>query len=306
MRLHALLNWWDEPPGDLAAVIIGARKAGIDHFTAFDGAYALFEGATAASGPDQANTIRQVTAELGMGCTIHTPQHVWLDNEVEKRTAMFRTAWAVSDPGDWWIILDADTVITQTPHDLKQRLADTDLEVATVTVEQPRNLDTSLPQARKFNYPRAGRHPQRLMYKAQPLRCQNNHYTYVTADDRVLWASDSGTQEPCIDISDLVVQHRDGQRALDRHQAKHAYYKRRDQLGVERSICTWKNCDDQATQTVAINFRISDTGKGAVADLAEACPKHAKRIDYENRWWLKQHGVDPDACRSELRDGAAA
>jgi hypothetical protein len=180
----------------------------------------------------------------------------------------------------------------------------TDLHVAEATLTELRDLND--PQAGHFNWARAGSYPFRMLFRAQRIHCQTNHYTYVTEDGLTLWESDSGKQEPALPVDGLHCEHRANQRALDRIQDKNTYYTRRDKLGIERGACIWPDCNDQATETVAHNFRRSTNAAGYVADLAEACAKHAKRIDHENRWTLRQWGIDLDTADVQLRDGAAA
>jgi hypothetical protein len=304
MRIHALLNWWDEPTSALAATITSLKLAAVDSVIAIDGVYALYPDQRVTSPPDQAAVIHETARHLGMACTIHTPNTQWHGNEVQKRTALFDMAYAMSEPGDWWFVIDADTVVTSAPPDLKHQLETTDLHVAEATLTELRDLND--PQAGHFNWARAGSYPFRMLFRAQRIHCQTNHYTYVTEDGLTLWESDSGKQEPALPVDGLHCEHRANQRALDRIQDKNTYYTRRDKLGIERGSCIWQGCDDQATQTVAHNFRRSTNAAGYVADLAEACAKHAKRIDHENRWTLRQWGIDLDTADVQLRDGAAA
>ena len=294
MRLHALLNWYDESCSALAACIAGLHTAGVDHVTAVDGAYLLYPDGKPSSQPDQAATIHLACQALGMGCTIHTPNTRWAGNEVEKRTRMFALALAASDPGDWWISMDADMVVTQAPHDLKHQLERADVDAARVTLTQYRDLDQTHAQAQQFNWPRTTQAPIRLLFRAQAMHCQTNHYTYVTPDGRVLWNSDSGDQEPCIDIPDLHVEHRDHQRTIDRQEAKKQLYDLRDQLGAERGPCAWDDCDQIGMHDAARNLRLTTAEPGYQGDLVHVCEKHANRIEHENRYRLAEWGIDID------------
>ena len=307
MRLHALLAYYDEPCSALAACVSSLTHAGVDHIIASDGAYALYPEAKPSSPPDQAHTIHTTAQTLGIASTIHTPSTVWIGNEVEKRTHLFQLAHAVSAPGDWWFVIDADEIILTAPTDLKAQLERTEHHVAQATLTELRDLNDTA--AQQFNWPRHGQFPFRMLFKAQPIHCRTNHYTYVTDDDRVLWASDSALQEPALDLPDLIVEHRANQRHQDRRDDKNTYYKRRDHLGVERGECAWDGCDQPGVKNVARDFRLSTKDRrGYVADLVEACEKHAKRIDYENRWQLQQLGVpNPDEAlyQAQLMPGAA-
>jgi hypothetical protein len=289
-----LLNWYDEPCSTLAACVAGLHTAGVDHITAVDGAYELYPDGKPSSPPDQAATIHMAGQALGIATTIHTPNTRWPGNEVEKRTRMFALALAASDPGDWWISMDADMVVTQAPHNLKAQLEDTDVDAARVTLTELRDLDATHAQAQQFQWPRQSQHPIRLLFRAQAMHCRVNHHTYVTPDGRVLWNSDSGDQEPCVDILDLHVEHRENQRTLDRQEAKRVLYHRRDTLGAERGPCTWEDCTRPATRTVARNLRLTTVDPGYSGDLVPVCEKHANRIEHENRYRLEEWGIDID------------
>jgi hypothetical protein len=233
MRLHGLLCWFDEPCSALTATLIGLRTAQVDHVTAVDGAYLLFPNGQAASSADQAATIQAACRELGMGCTIHTPQARWAGNEVQKRTHMFRLALAASTPGDWWLSMDADMVVTQAPANLKQQLQDTEHDAAYCTLTEPRNPDHAPDQARAFQW-HDGSYLIRLLFRAQPLRCDTKHCLYKTDDDRVLWEpQNTALEEPAITIPELVVEHRDQQRAALRIALKNQYHQRRDRFKAE-------------------------------------------------------------------------
>lgn len=304
MRLHALLSWFDEPCSALAATIASLKHAGVDSVIATDGAYALYPSNHAISPPDQSQTIHAVSRELGIASTIHTPIAKWDGGEVQKRTALFDLAWALSEPGDWWFVIDADEVVTSAPLDLKHRLENTDLHVGQCTLTQLRNLDD--PAAQRFNWTRAGSFPFRMLFKAQPIRCHTNHYTYVTHDGRILWASDSASQDRALVVEDLHVEHRDNQRAQDRIEDKDTYYKRRDQLGIERGECHWPNCNEQAHHWTGHGFKRSTNDLGYEADLIEVCDAHLKRAQENNNRKFKQWGIDPATVHAELRDGVAA
>src|SRR4051794_1394880 len=105
MRIHALLNWFDEPPAALAACVASLKLGAVDSVIAIDGAYALFPDAKPNSPPDQAAVIHETARTLGITCTIHTPNQTWAGNEVQKRTSLFDLAHAISDNGDWWWVI---------------------------------------------------------------------------------------------------------------------------------------------------------------------------------------------------------
>lgn len=240
MRIFGLISWYEESPLWLAATTASASKL-CDHIVAVDGAYALFPDGRPRSGPEQGLAIQEVCAANGMGCSVHVPQERWLDNEVGKRAFMFRAAELLAEPGDWYIILDADEVVYEVPSDLRKRLEETELDVAEVTFREWEDFDhepAKAKTARQFDYPRENRYPIRTVFRAiEGLTVQGNHYTYV-ADGRILWGNETqAEQEPCLDLRDLVVDHRTHLREVNRRNRAKEFYKRRDASGIEFHPC---------------------------------------------------------------------
>ena len=129
MKVYALLNWYEEPPEWLAAVVASLSKL-CDGIVAVDGAYYLFPNALRhpVSGAVQATTIMETALSLGMSCTIHVPQGPWLGNEVEKLNAILRIAPGIPME-DWYFRMDADELLTTVPDDAREQLEKTDKHV---------------------------------------------------------------------------------------------------------------------------------------------------------------------------------
>lgn len=296
MRLHALLSFYDEPPELLMASIASLQVAGVDHVVALDGAYALYPDAQPASHPNQHAAIVLTCRELGMACTLHAPSEPWAGNEPEKRTALFALGWALADPGDWFMVHDADMAITKAPDDLKHRLKQTDRDVAKVEV-----LDTV---AKRLNVPNL---PPIFefcgLFRAQPILVGPHHAQYRTADGQHLWVGNGeDSPVPNLDLTSKVrVEHRPDRRPPERQQGKLAYYGNRDQERVERGDCS--RCGDPAARLVATRWKM--THIGPVAEWAEACEACAERLEKVSRRQLRQMGVDPDAITVENRNGQA-
>lgn len=225
MKVIGLLSWYEEPASWLAECVAGLAKV-CDHLVAVDGPYALFPGSTRkpASGSEQADTIARAAAGAGIGCTVHVPREPWWGNEVEKRSYMFRLAMTMAEPGiDWLVRVDADEVVTQVPPDTRKLLAETDLNVAEVTMwERGDGQDSQF--------------PLRVAFRALPgIRVQQAHYV-VTAPAvdgtlRVLVGNDTVHRaEPALPLWDVRLEHRTGQRPAMRRALKDQYYAQLPQI----------------------------------------------------------------------------
>lgn len=180
---------------------------------------------------------------------MHAPG-VWRGGEVEKRDWMFQAAATICEPGDWCWVLDADEVVTHLPADWPAPLADTDALVAAPTLYQPQHNTTGVAEvvsvdptstsqpATLFRWPSVGR-----------LTIQGNHATYRTHSvdprDPVAFGGLTLRGKPNDDypavfetlmLPGVRVEHRRTSRALYRRDNQHAYYQRRDTLGLEESL----------------------------------------------------------------------
>lgn len=223
MSVIALLSWYEEQPGWLAECVASVAKL-CDHIIAVDGPYALFPGALRrpASGTDQAETILRTAAGAGIGCTIHAPRRPWWGNEVEKRDHMFRLGGTFAEPGDWFLRIDADEVLSDVPADTAERLGASDANVAEVLI-----WDRD-----------GGQHPFRCLFRALPgLRIEQAHYVVTAMVDgqrRVLCGNSSVHDvEPAEQLLDVRLEHRTQQRSPRRWALKHEYWAARADLDTE-------------------------------------------------------------------------
>lgn len=297
MRLIGLLCFYDEPIENLIACIASLHQAGVEELVAVDGAYALYEGGKPASASGQHAAIHLACRELGMGCVLHVPGKVWANNEVEKRTFLFSLGLAVSVPGDWFFVMDADQVVIRVPDDFKQRLQETDLEVAEVEF-----LDVVAQRANQLNWP--PRFAVRCLFRAQKITVGPSHCIYDTADGRHLWGQTVGKDpEPVLAFpgEDVLVEHRPDRRPTERQLSKLDYYQRRDAAKVERGQC--EDCLLPSDQLTCVNWRM--TKLGLTGDWKEVCDECAPKNEQKARARLRYLGIDPDTVVPENRNGAA-
>lgn len=228
LRIVGLLSWYEESPSWLAETVASLSRI-CDHLIASDGPYALFPGALKkpASGPEQAETILRVAAGAGMGCTIHAPGEPWWGGEVEKRDTMFCIGAALTTPDDWYLVVDADEVLSRVPSDLRQRLADTPHDVAELTLWE---RETQAWVSELIDTSSDYRSPLRRLFRALPnLHVEQAHYV-VTATfgglKRVLCGNPTVHDvEPAEQLWDLMLEHRRGQRTVGRLRLKDQYGK---------------------------------------------------------------------------------
>ena len=302
-RIIGLLSFYDEPVADLTACVQSLHAAGVDHVVACDGAFALYPDGKPASHPNQHAALVLACRQLGVGLTLHVPSEVWAGNEVQKRSFTFSLGWAVARDGDWFWVMDADQVVTRVPPDFKERLAATEYDAAAVEF-----LDVVALRANQRDWPAC--FDVRDLFRAQEIRVETNHCTYIAGDGRLLWGGNGDIKtehagaklEPCLDLTDVVrVEHRPDRRPSDRQLGKLQYYARRDEEKVERGHCA--RCGVPAVRLVATRWRM--TKLGPVAEWTEACEPCAERLDAAGRRQLRQLGADPDRITIENRNGSA-
>ena len=280
-RVIGLLSWYDENPQWLRDVITSFSRCGVSHFICLDGAYFLLEGGKAASPRKQHKAIVDTCANLGVGCTIHTPESVFYGNEVEKRNLMWRLADQITGPEDWRCIIDADEVVEQ-PVDLRAELANVTEDVAEVMLIDRYEQDDPVVKANP-GMPLELPTPLRKLFRGWGIHCDRNHYTYRDPDGRTLWGYDNGRMAPAYTATHMMkVWHRSRDRTLTRHRQQYDYYARRDKLaveGLEGTSC--KYCDSQATEVMGGNMTTTPQGY-AVSDRIPVCAKHEQRVRWEN------------------------
>lgn len=291
-----LVSWFDEPVENIARCLLGLQLAGAGHVVALDGRYSLYPGVQISSDSMQHAGFVQGCKQLGMGCTMSVPREPWAGNEAEKRTALFAHGLAVADPGDWFLVVDADEFITEAPADLPDRLAMTDREVVEIQA-----LDVVAARFNRRDWP--SRFPVRKLFRAQPITVGPAHSTYRAGDGRLLWgqAREGEREADTLELLDVLVEHHPHRRPNERQAAKLAYYSARDANRIERGGCHW--CAEPATDLVALNWRMH-AGLGCpVAEWREACRNHLPVADRIARVQLEAMGIDPATVRAENRMG---
>lgn len=220
MRVHALLSWYQEPHAQLAECVASIAKFA-DHIIAVDGPYAAFPGAlrNPASGAEQAETILRTAAGAGIGCTIHAPRKPFFGGEVEKRDLMFKLGMTFAEPGDWFLRIDADEILSDVPADAKHRLAESERNVAEVTIwerateEVGRIVDTPDYES-----------PFRCLFRAIPgIRIEQAHFIVTAPVDGKREFLTGPKQLPAEPLWDIRLEHRTQLRSLARKRLKNEY-----------------------------------------------------------------------------------
>lgn len=291
MRLIALISWYDEPLPALAACLTSLRRAaGVDHVVALDGRYALFPGDAYLSPTEQSVAIDFGCRDLGMDLTLLAPDSGPWPGEPEKRTALFAAGLEVAEPGDWFLVMDADQVVTRWPEGVREELDSSPHETGDVTFH-----DETLAQTGGMaDFPTD--FPMRILFRAQEVRVEEHHARYLSADGRILWSGrQSEVHVPGADLTAAVtIDHRPMVRPTERQLAKSVYYTTRDELGVERGRCD--ECQErEATQKVRGRWRLSKDFRGRIiGEILELCDACAADRAEKDRRRLIIMGKDPD------------
>ena len=239
MKVVGLLSWYDESPSWLAAAVSSFAPI-LDHLVAIDGAYAAYPGARSRSDLVQAETILRTADAVGLGVTIVSPRDVWFGNEVEKRTALFRYGLVEATPyEDWFVVFDADEVLTKSPSDLRTRLAYIREDAADVTLWSRENWSEVAEDAsRAIPLPGESRGSLRMFFRALPnLRVHGRHDVYIgerDGADVIVWGPEPIGPVPAANLLDVEVEHRSTRRDAARRNASYEYYRTRDALGLEK------------------------------------------------------------------------
>lgn len=296
-RLVALLSFYDEPPELLAQCLAGVELLGCEHVVAIDGAYALYPDAKPRSEYKQRAMIDYACHDMGIGCTLVTPPGPWQGNEVEKRTKLFEYGLMAAEEGDWFVVLDADNVMIQVPEDLRERLAETDCEVATVVWREVTtalrklagNPDVAAPEWISI----------RSLFRAQPIRVEGNHFTYVAGDGRVLWGESQEVE--ALKLTDLIGEHRRNRRSAERWHAQGGYYHNRDHSGLRAEVKPCHRCGGEHGPSILklpTDWHMGELEDGTPWPLAtgllDFCRKCGYWVEKENRKKLKELGVRGD------------
>lgn len=240
MKIVAILCWYREAPQLLAETVAALATIPVDHLVAVDGAYECFPGASPRSDAACAKAIECAAASAGFGVTIEQPADVWRGNaETQKRNFAIRIAEALTGPDDWYLVVDADHVVTWCDASLRARLEATNRTVATYGLVQPGAPAGELTEAQYTaiechadQWPSAGALSLRMLYRAvRGLSYGPEHWT-VRAGKMRLWGP-SGLVE-AEDLTDFLrMEHRCLTRSDRRLREALAYYHVRDSRAIE-------------------------------------------------------------------------
>jgi hypothetical protein len=276
VKVAALLSWFDEDPAQLAEMVHSLARIDVDLLVAVDGRYATFNPkAPAHSDHEQLYAIKLAAGEAGIEYETHTPLVPWA-SEIAKRNFLFRTA-ELHKP-DWYFVIDGDEVI---PSDFnaKRHLEATDRDAAAVTLREA-----------------VGDSPLRMFFRAIPgLRVERNHHTYVTPDGRRLWGGHG--MDPALDMLAMVVHHRP--RSDERAALARAYYKQRDQSGLEMGNCQ-RGCGHVATHELPTDWHFKADGV-LTSQWISVCDDCVTGVRIENHRTLESYGLDPAMVRVTFR-----
>jgi hypothetical protein len=210
MRIAALLSFYDETDEMLQEAIC-SLKGFCDALVAVDGAYALYPNGKGSSRGHEA--IRQACVDSGLELLLYVPEAVWAGNETHKREFMFRLGETLTEPDDWFFILDGDFVVTD--HlGARGALEDVEKDVCSVTLNESTGIVL---------------HP--LLFRAvRGITVGPAHHYWKTPDGRYLWHPLRGVPKHEL-YREVIVEHRT--RSKSRTDQALAYYAIRDRAGIE-------------------------------------------------------------------------
>lgn len=249
MKLVGLCSFYDESPTWLAIHAAASAKL-VDHIIYVDGAYLHYDREGRSSGVECHDAIARACHGVNVGHTLHVPDRVW-DSEVEKRGFMFHLAEQLTTDQDYYIVIDADTILT-TEH---VNFARDDLEQGdfdAYNVNLLERWDWNVGKDGALIIPQDGEGTPTVssskltcVFRAiRGLTVMGAHYLFVHPDEnakwgwRALWGP--GTEYDLAPAGDLELnfEHWSKFRPADRRKAADDYYKLRDNLRLERTSRT--------------------------------------------------------------------
>lgn len=247
MKLVGLCSFWDESPTWLAAHAAASARL-VDHLVYVDGAYALYDKDGASSGVEAHDAIARGCHAAGIGHTLHVPETAWVGNEVEKRAFMFRLAESLTTEEDWYVVIDADTMLTRGDPDLvRHDLDQGDHDAYDCDLIERWDWNTGPDGALIV----PGDNPGTPSWSATPLTCvfrairgltvRGAHYVFCYPDAtaewgwRALWGPSTEMEVATPGRLDVGFEHWSKFRPLERRNAATEYYHRRDTAKVEQT-----------------------------------------------------------------------
>lgn len=254
-KIVGIISWFDESPTWLSATVASMARI-CDHVVAVDGRYLHYDDPRVVSSLAEHDAIVQTARGAGIGLTLDIPTRPWRD-EMEKRSRSFALAELVADVHrDWFIVLDGDEVLTETPTKegtVAELDKATEAGVRTVTVTLRDVADPHFDAQRtRFGMDLKVEHVidcrvPRLFRFPKNLRVVGYHYNYVGEDENgdpvELWGQDEAvehrTQWACF-TTDVVIEHRHAQRPKVRQERRSQYY-------ADREACKLESVDKLST-----------------------------------------------------------
>lgn len=134
MKIVAALAWYDEPVAFLDRCV--KSLGGIaDTLVAFDGAWNGYPGGHC-SPTEQSLAITDAANDVDLEVVKWMPCYPW-GSQTEKRNALMRYASDLGGPESWLFVIDGDEYVQHAdPQRLRQALATTDRDVASVTAKR--------------------------------------------------------------------------------------------------------------------------------------------------------------------------
>lgn len=223
MKVVAILCWFDEPSEWLEKLPL-SLKGVATHLVALDGRYSRFPSERDESPQENYTALQNGCERAGIELLLDRGR-VYEGDEVEKRTHSFQLAETLTSPDDWYMIIDGDMYAhTLKPHATNRLLRSTDKHVAAA-----RLVEDGKVQCEGFpTFFRAHR----------GLRCDTNHYTYVTDSGLILRGDAKADVVPFVQ-SPVILHHFNKKRPKERAALAERYYKLRQEDRTEYGDCQY-------------------------------------------------------------------
>lgn len=233
-RVTGILSFYDEPIELLAACVSGMCRV-VDHVVAIDGSYLLYPNGQPSSDPQQMRIIEEICRGSNVGITTHTQTQRWHGNEVQKRNHALRLAEAVTSPEGWYLVLDADCVVTYATPMWFETVAAIPEDFGAAMIDV--NVVQTIPGIELE--PDDAYQPVRLMYRALRRMVYGPAHWIIHAPDPetnepiCFWGPNELEPVEAFDLTSyLKIDHR-LERPEYRRVAGRKYYVMREKLGIE-------------------------------------------------------------------------
>lgn len=213
------LCWFHEPAAALER-LVRSLEGVVDELVCLDGPWQHFPHRHLRSPDDQAASLRETAAEIGLPLQLLGGDQLF-DSQVAKRSLLYSTAAA---RGDWLLVVDGDEEIGHHDPALRQLLAATPLQVG------------SVPIRRVSSDPRRDleRSARRLFRTEHGLSVMETHNGIVTDDGLWLAGPRRIAKQPTVNCAPhLRILHHHQSRGEQRNNWSRRYYHTRARLRIE-------------------------------------------------------------------------